>query len=69
MVSEKKEEAGTDRNLSRVRPLQRKDGSWCAEAMWPYAPASHVGSFKTEGEVQDWIVQNSDEYFRKCGRQ
>ena len=69
MVSEKTEEAETDRNLSRVTPIQRKDGSWYAEAIWPYAPASHVGSFKTEGEVQDWIVQSSGDYFRKCGRQ
>jgi hypothetical protein len=67
MVSKSKEEAVTDR--SRVRPHQRKDGSWCAEVTWPYAPASHIGSFKTENEVKDWIIHNSGEYFRKCGHQ
>ena len=68
MTPAKTEAAEKDRNPPRVKPLQRKDGSWCAEAMWPYAPASHVGSFKTEGEVRDWIVQNSYEYFRKCSK-
>lgn len=68
MGTGKKEDAETVRPPPRVKPLQRRDGSWCAEAMWPYAPASHVGSFKTEDEVRDWIVQNSNEYFRKCSK-
>jgi hypothetical protein len=69
VATKQKEEAVTDSNRPHVRPLQRKDGSWYAEAIWPYAPASHIGSFKTESEIQDWIINNSGEYFRKCGRQ
>ena len=69
MGSKRKEQAIRDNNHPRVRPLQRKDGSWCAEVNRPYAPASHVGSFKTESEVQDWITHKSGEYFRKCDPQ
>jgi hypothetical protein len=69
MASKQNEKAVTDSNRPRVRPLHRNDRSWCAEVIWPYAPASHVGSFKTESEVQEWIIHSSGEYFRKCGRQ
>jgi hypothetical protein len=70
MTSKQKEQAVTDGNRPiMVRPLQRKDGSWCAEVIRPYVPATHIGSFKTESEVQDWIIHNSGQYFRKCGPQ
>jgi hypothetical protein len=69
MAFKKKESVITDGNRPRVRPLQRKDGSWCVEVIWPYAPASYVGSFKMESEVQDWITRKSGEYFHKCGPQ
>ena len=68
MASEPKEDLRTDRSRPRLRPFQRKDGTWCVEALWPYAPASHIGSFKTESEVEGWISLNSSEYFRKCSR-
>jgi hypothetical protein len=69
MEFDRKQEPVTDGDHPCVRPRQRKDGSWCAEALWPYTPASHIGSFQTESEVQDWIIHNSGEYIRKHGRQ
>jgi hypothetical protein len=48
-----------------IRPHQRTDGSWRAEITWPSVPTSHVGSFKTETEVEHWIASKSEEYFQK----
>jgi hypothetical protein len=50
-----------------VKPAQRKDGKWYAEATRSYGPAEQIGSFKSEAEVQDWIINNSTEYFRQRG--
>jgi hypothetical protein len=69
MAVNESEETMAGNNRPQVRPLHRRNGSWCAEVVWPYATASHVGSFKSESQVQEWIVQHSNEYFRKCSRQ
>jgi hypothetical protein len=50
-----------------VKPAQRKDGTCYAEATRSYGPAEQIGSFKSETEVQDWIIHNSADYFRKRG--
>ena len=50
-----------------IRPLQREDGSWFAEIAWHRQISSHIGDFKTESEVQDWIQHKSAEYLRELG--
>jgi hypothetical protein len=48
-----------------LRPMQRKDGSWCAEASWPNAPTEDVGHFKSKADVLDWIIHKANDYFRQ----
>jgi len=48
MVLSEGEEATAENNRPLVRPLHRRNDSWCAEVIWPYATASHIGSFKSE---------------------
>jgi hypothetical protein len=50
-----------------IRPYQRKDGTWCARATPSYGPAEDVGDFKSEAEVQDWIIHKARERFPKRG--
>jgi hypothetical protein len=56
-----------DPNLT-IRPLQRKDGTWCVYATLPYAPSTYIGDFKSEVEAQDWIIHKAKDYFASCNR-
>lgn len=51
-----------------VKPAQRKDGSWYAEATRSYGSTDHIGPFRSEAEVQDWIIHKASSYFRQRGR-
>ena len=48
-----------------LKPKQRKDGTWYAEANWPSAPPEDVGHFKSASDVRDWIINEANEYFRQ----
>jgi hypothetical protein len=48
-----------------LKPKQRKDGTWYAEANWPNAPTEDVGHFKSASDVRDWITNEASEYFRQ----
>ena len=48
-----------------LQPKQREDGTWCAEASWPDAPAEGVGYFKAASDAQDSIIHEANEYFRR----
>lgn len=48
-----------------LRPKQREEGTWCAEASWPNAPAEEVGYFETASDAHDWIIHKATDYFRQ----
>ena len=48
-----------------LKPKQRKDGTWYAEAVWPSSPSEDVGHFKSAADVREWIANAAIEYFRR----
>jgi hypothetical protein len=48
-----------------LKPKQRKDGTWYAEASWSNAPTEDVGHFKSASDVIDWITNEATKYFRE----
>jgi hypothetical protein len=48
-----------------LKPKQRKDGTWYAEAVWPNAPTEDIGHFKSASDVGDWITNAADRYFQQ----
>jgi hypothetical protein len=48
-----------------LKPKQRKDGTWYAEASWPTAPTEDIGHFKSASDVRDWITDEADRYFQQ----
>jgi hypothetical protein len=47
-----------------LQPKERKDGKWAVEVRRPDVAPMDIGDFQSESEAIDWIVHESDAYFR-----
>ncbi len=48
-----------------LKPLQRKNGTWCVQATQSFAQSQYIGPFISETAANDWIIHSASEYVQK----
>jgi hypothetical protein len=52
-----------------LRPVERKDGTWCVEITKIGIIPESIGDFQSEADANDWITEESLAFFQKRAKQ
>jgi hypothetical protein len=51
----------------KLRPVQRRDGTWYVKAIRPNFPSERIGDFRSDAVAQDWIDRKARDFFAAKG--